>query len=290
MPQVPLPPSVAEPHGESKLTSASGSVEDELRAQLRQTEAERDAYKTALAKWSERGVPAYDGDLLATWNKNLTFLNDDRFKRAYWAGMDSGHSIGREKGSRTDIHIEYRIAMCCWAGWHAKQLRGDFVECGTNTGIMSLAICDYIGFGGLDKTFYLFDTFAGIPVEQLNSAEIQAGRGVENAMYEDCFETAKANFAKYPNATLVRGKVPDTLTSVPISEVAYLCIDMNIAYPERAALEYFWPKLVTGGVVIFDDYGWMQCRRQKETIDELTRSWGVEVWTLPTGQGLLIKP
>jgi hypothetical protein len=72
--------------------------------------------------------------------------------------------------------------------------------------------------------------------------------------------------------------------------VAYLCIDMNIAYPERAALEHFWPKLVRGAVVILDDYGWMQCRRQKEVIDTLAQSWDVQVWTLPTGQGLLIKP
>jgi len=50
--------------------------------------------------------------------------------------------VGRPVGPTEDIHIEWRIVTC----YHAKHLSGDFVECGSNTGIMSIAICDYIDF------------------------------------------------------------------------------------------------------------------------------------------------
>ena len=280
----------AHPSPPSTPTESHTAELDALRAELEQVRGELGAYKEALAFWSARGPASYDGDMLATWNKNLEFLSDPRFVSAYRRGMNSGHMIGRPKGSSEDIHIEWRIAMCCWAGWHARQLDGDFVECGTNTGIMSLAVCEYVDFNALDKRFFLFDTFCGLPQDQAASAEGRITQPAHRAMYEECYELARHNFAPFPRAQLVRGKVPDTLASVAIDKVAYLCIDMNIALPERAALEHFWPRMVPGGVVIFDDYGWLQCRYQKQVLDEVARGFGVEIFLLPTGQGLLIKP
>ena len=87
----------------------------------------------------------------------------------------------------------------------------------------------------------------------------------------------------------MRGKIPDTLEKPPIREVAYLCIDMNAALPERAAIEHFWPLMVQGGIAILDNYGWEPYREQKSTHDQFASRHGVEVMMLPTGQGVLIK-
>jgi len=238
---------------------------------------------------SKLGPPAYSADFLKTWYKSVDFMSDSRLMSAYRRGMDSGHVIGREPGSREDIHIEWRIHVCCWAGWHATRLPGDFVECGTNTGIMSLAVCEYVDFNSTGKRFFLFDTFAGIPMEQISERESALGRVGENVMYPDCWEIAQKNFAPFPNATLIRGRVPDSLNSVEIERVCYLCIDMNIAKPELAAMEHFWDRLVPGAPVVFDDYGWLAYREQKEVLDRFAQDRGVEILTLPTGQGLLIK-
>jgi predicted O-methyltransferase YrrM len=77
--------------------------------------------------------------------------------------------------------------------------------------------------------------------------------------------------------------------TVEIKEVAYLSIDMNIAYPERAAIEHFWPRIVPGGVVVLDDYAFAGYDEQRRSMDEFARHAGVPILTLPTGQGLLIK-
>jgi hypothetical protein len=55
-------------------------------------------------------------------------------------------------------------------------------------------------------------------------------------------------------------------------------------------LEYFYPKLVPGGVVLFDDYGHRGHHLQKELADEYASTQGAAILTLPTGQGLLVKP
>ena len=215
-----------------------------------------------------RGTPTYDADFLTVWHKSTDFLQDQKFMAAYKAGMNSGHKIARPAGSSDDIHIEWRIHICCWAAWHAKHLPGDFVECGTNTGIMSLAVANYIDFNSTDKRFFLFDTFKGIPEDQITPDERLLGRAHENEQqYEDCYERAKLNFSPFPRAMLVRGKVPDTLATVLIGNVCYLCLDMNIVVPEQAAIEYFWDKLVPGAPVILDDYGWLNFGKQKEAMD-----------------------
>lgn len=238
-----------------------------------------------ITRW---GNPTYDADHLRVWNKNVDFLTDSEFVAAYQAGMQSDHRLDYLNPSRTDIHIEWRIHVCCWAAWHARHLAGDFVECGTNTGIMSLAVCKYIDFNSTGKRFFLFDTFCGIPGDQILPEEDHAHE--QNQAYRDCFETAQRNFSPYPKATLVRGKVPETLAAAPIDRVCYLMLDMNIVVPEREALRYFWDKLVPGGVVLFDDYGWIGYDAQKAAHDEFATSRGVKILNLPTGQGMLIKP
>ena len=229
----------------------------------------------------------YNADGLVVAGKSAEFLSSARFRKAYRRGMDSGHMIGGEYNR--DLHIEWRVAICCWAGRHASLLPGDFAECGVNTGIYALAVCDYVDFNALDKSFYLFDTFRGIPELQMSAGE-KRDRLISNTKYPDVFEHAAKNFAPFPRAKLVRGTVPDTLTSVAIDKVAYLSLDMNIAYPERKAIEYFWPRLAPGAVVVLDDYGWSGYEEQKKTMDEFARQVGVEVWMLPTGQGLMFKP
>jgi hypothetical protein len=181
--------------------------------------------------------------------------------------------------------------VVCWAAAHAARLPGDFVECGVNTGIFSLAAAYYVDFNRLDKSFYLFDTFSGIPDDQITDKERTFGRHLENAAnFDECFDVANRNFAIYPRARLIRGRVPDTLSTVTIPKVCYLSLDMNVAAPEIAAIEFFWDKLVPGAPVILDDYGWAPYRVQKEAMDDFAARNRVHILTLPTGQGLLLKP
>jgi len=228
----------------------------------------------------------YDADGLAVWSKEVDFLRDPVFQRAYGRGIGSGHGFG----AGADIHIEWRVHVACWAGSHAGRLAGDFVECGVNTGIYSLAICDYIDLNATGKSFFLFDTFDGIPETQMHERERERALEHNRTIYVDVYETARRNFEPFPRAKLIRGRVPDTLDQTPIDRACYLSLDMNIAEPERAALEFFWDRLVPGAPVLLDDYAWAGHTLQKEQMDDFAASRKVEILTLPTGQGLLLKP
>lgn len=281
--------------GKSRQLAAKLEAANERIAKLR---AEKERLKDRigrLEKWIASGphdgaVPvallAYNADGLSVWGKNLSFLGEERFLRAYGKGARSGHHFG---SSPDELHVEWRVHVILWAAGIGLKLEGDFVECGVNTGIYSLAIADYHGFAGTGRTFHLFDTFHGTPEEQMAPEERDNRIRDNRIYYPDCYETAKANFAPYPNFHLIRGRVPDTLEGAGIGRVAYLSIDMNVASAEVAALEYFWDKLSPGAVVVLDDYGWETCETQYAAHNAFAEKKGHSILALPTGQGILIK-
>jgi len=74
-----------------------------------------------------------------------------------------------------------------------------------------------------------------------------------------------------------------------IDKVAFLSIDMNCMEPEIEAINYFWPKLVPGAIVILDDYEWPQHEEQRNAFKQFAKENNTQILPLPTGQGLLIK-
>jgi hypothetical protein len=226
-----------------------------------------------------RGRLTYRQDgLFATCN--IDFLQEPKFVEAY--------RLGREAGIFNDMPIHYRAYLACWAALKGRELEGDFVECGVYRGAMTRMILHYIDFQLLpQKRFYLLDTFNGVPLESLTEEEISLRRP---AKFEESYERVKKTFSAFENVTVVRGAIPGTLTEVKSDRVAYLSLDMNAAAPEIAAAEYFWPKLVSGAVVLLDDYGWPYHDVQRREFDRFAARHGVKVLPAPTGQGLIFKP
>lgn len=103
-------------------------------------------------------------------------------------------------------------------------------------------------------------------------------------------EWVRRNFSEWKNIEIIQGTVPETLGRIEIPSVAYLHLDMNCALPERAAAEHFWPRLVPGALMLLDDYAYSGYEPQKRAMDEFAHRVGITIVSLPTGQGLAMKP
>lgn len=222
---------------------------------------------------------SYVQDGLATVH-HCRFMADDAFMRAYRAGQATGS--WRER----DIH--WRVHVACWAAQHAAELPGDWVECGVYRGGLAMAVAEYVHLERLDRTFYLVDSFGGLVAECISEEERRLGR--RPGGYEDCSAEVRAAFARFPNVRVIQGVVPDILPAVDASSVAYLSLDMNCALPEVAAAEYFWDRIVSGGIILLDDYAYRGFEPQGAAFDAFAAARGVSVLNLPTGQGIIVKP
>jgi O-methyltransferase len=226
------------------------------------------------------GPITYDTDSLKTSN-NCDFIKEPRFATAYAAAAATQPWEG--------FTLQWRTYIVCWFADLVKNLEGDFVECGVNTGAYSKAVITYINFNHLNKTFYLLDTFEGMIEDLVSEAEKKAGVSAYFGSYKDVYEQVKNTF-KEDKVKIIKGAVPGTLPECTTQKIAYLSIDMNCVAPEIAAAEYFWDKIVPGGVMILDDYGFPQHINQKIAFDEFAKEKGIAILCLPTAQGIIFKP
>jgi hypothetical protein len=224
----------------------------------------------------------YAQDLLYTFN-NADFLKDNFFLEAYRKGKST------DLGMFKDVEFHWRAHVLCWFASNATKIRGDFVECGVNTGMYARTIIHYTDFVNLPKTFYLLDTFCGLDEKYSSPEEMRYDKNMGYKNQKNLYEHVCSIFKPFNNVKIIKGAVPETLTQVKSEEIAFLSIDMNCVHPEIAALEFFWDKIVKGGIIILDDYGYPGHENQKKAHDDFANKHNVKILSLPTCQGVIIK-
>lgn len=236
---------------------------------------ERSGY--AVYNRASQGVYSEDG---FSTTHNSSFIFDPDFQNAYQRGIAANNGA--------DHKMRWRAHVALWTARQAARAPGDFVECGVSTGFLSSAIMRDLSWNSLSKRFFLFDTWDGLVAEYVSEQERKDGR---LDWYKSLsFDAVQRNFAEFERVTLIRGPVPDSLSEADIDAVAYLSLDMNCAAPEIEAAEAFWPKMSPGGFILLDDYAYSGYEEQNVAFNAFARRHGVSILSLPTGQGLIMKP
>ena len=162
---------------------------------------------------------------------------------------------------------------------------GAVVECGVwRGGSMMVAARTLMRHEAADRALYLYDTFEGMtePTDKdvRCTGEIARERfdrlktGVDRsdwcrASLEDVQAAMRLTDYDEQRIHYVQGKVEETIPSVAPDRIALLRLDTDWYASTRHELTYLFPRLVTGGVLIIDDYGaWMG---QKQAFDEYMR-------------------
>lgn len=178
------------------------------------------------------------------------------------------------------------LAIICKHFSHSKKI-GCFVEVGVWRGGSSLVGKKFLG---QSREYLLFDTYAGMtePTEH----DFRAGskdysstiekwqsekRGEINNWVFASLEEVKQNFRDFQlldsKVKFIKGDVKETLNGESIPErILVLRLDTDFYESTLLELKVLWPKVVSGGVLILDDYGhWEGARR---AVDEYFLSIG----------------
>ncbi len=230
------------------------------------------------------------GDRLLTLDKAAAFKEDPRYLQAF---AEVNSSTGANQYASPD-GIGWRLNTLTWAARHAVPVPGDFIECGVYRGDMSWVVTEMVDLAAANKEFYLYDTFEGFAPQYSSEADFPGAPQLlafNNAQYKipQLYESVRDRFSSKPYVKVVKGVVPDILHSVSPSRIAFMHIDMNSPAAEVGALEILFDRVSSGGVLIFDDYGWEVFRKQKMAADEFMAVRNNWILELPTGQGLLVK-
>ena len=162
---------------------------------------------------------------------------------------------------------------------HAQQaLGGAMAEVGVYEGSSARILCE-----AKDQcALHMFDTFAGMP--QPNDSE---ARAFAPGDYSGALPKVQALLAGYSNVHFHPGLFPDSSASVAQLCFSLVHLDVDLYASTLAAFEFFYPRMLRGGVIITHDYSVLS------GVAEATRSFLADkpeqVIELPTTQAMVVK-
>lgn len=105
-----------------------------------------------------------------------------------------------------------------------------------------------------DRRLYLFDTFEGFDARDV-SVEAQSGysRAAEGDFADTSVELILSKMTAPERVAVRKGYFPET---IPEEETSFVLVslDADLYEPTLQGLRYFYPRLVSGGVILLHDY------------------------------------
>ncbi len=147
----------------------------------------------------------------------------------------------------------------------SEKIPGSIVECGVfkgNSFFRFLIFRDLIfNQKKIKKHIYGFDVFGKFPNQKNkkdNKFALDHNKRIGLGLnYNKILNNLKKK--KLKNFTLIQGKIEDTaktfLKKKKNFKISFLHLDLDVYQPTMSALENFYDKISSGGVILIDDYG-----------------------------------
>jgi len=151
-----------------------------------------------------------------------------------------------KKENKVQLYTTEAYQLYCFVK-STVDIEGDIAEVGVYKGGSARIICEA---RSSSKSVYLFDTFEGLPyvVDKDIDEEYKKGHGATS------FDATKEYLAEYDNVYFYKGIFPHTASSVKDKVFSFVNIDVNVYRSTLDCLEFFWPRMSRGGIILSHDY------------------------------------
>ncbi len=155
-----------------------------------------------------------------------------------------------------------RLGMLIAYSWMMSEKPGAFAEFGVCQG----GSLDLLSRLHPDRLIYGIDSFEGLPQGgPMDTYHITKG---EFALNEEEFEMLGICFMS-KNVEILKGFSPEIFSHIiTTQQYSFVHIDVDLYQSVKDALDYFYPRLIEGCIMIFDDYGFPTTPGAKQAIDE----------------------
>ena len=99
----------------------------------------------------------------------------------------------------------------------------------------------------------------------------------------------KKMFAKDENIFIIDGKFPETSNIINNNVFSFVHVDVDVYKSVMDCCLFFYPRLMKGGILLFDDYGDYSCPGAKIAVDQFFDDKSEYPIYLPTGQCVVLK-
>jgi len=180
----------------------------------------------------------------------------------------------------------------CYELWtlveQCQKLSGSILEVGVWRGGTAAVMAHRARLLGMQATVYLCDTFRGVVKAGAADGLYRGGEHADTS--QAIVEQLVLQRFRLNNVRILPGIFPEETGGQVSGESFRLChIDVDVYESAKDILEWLWPRLVVGGVVVFDDYGFDACVGVTRLVNEQRACADRLVIHNLNGHGLLIK-
>lgn len=207
---------------------------------------------------------------------------------APWLGDAEFLKIYTEAQKNTLVDI-YR----CYELWtlaekiHSMDSNACFIEIGVWRGGTAAVVGRKLGLLNARVDFYLADTFTGVAKASDKDVFYNGGEHADTS--QEIVETLLGN--KYGNFKILKGIFPeDTAHTIPGNATFGFChIDVDVYESAKDIVNWIWDKMIVGGVIVFDDYGFHTCDGVTNYVNEQKNKTDRVIVHNLNGHALMIK-
>jgi O-methyltransferase len=168
-----------------------------------------------------------------------------------------------------------------------KALEGDILEVGVWRGGTGCLLAARAKTLGITCTTYLCDTFQGVAKAGSNDSTYRGGE--HNDASAEIVGRLVSQLGLL-NVEIREGLFPDqTAIGIEQNRFRFCHIDVDVYESARQTLEWVWPRLAPGGVVVFDDYGFINCDGVTQIVNEQSNKGDRITLHNLNGQAVMVK-
>lgn len=229
----------------------------------------------------------------------IFFLVGFKFLETSWSFKISKpwqweQAVKNKKIETSLINIEksYRDKVRFYTFWlqierlKSLNIPGAFAELGVYKGETARM------FQAMDSSreIFLFDTFDGFNEADLKNEDSKDSKYSTRNFSDTSLEAVKKLFVHTNSVHFLPGYFPETTVGLKEQQYAFVHLDADLYLPTSKALEYFYPRLSPGGVIIIHDYNhtW---KGVTHAVDEFAKSIPEQLIPIADWQGsiMLVK-
>ncbi len=192
----------------------------------------------------------------------ILFLYIVYYGISYLLDRNAGPPMWQTKQKEGEISAELKKAQKVYADktrffnfWFQierlkkEKVPGAFAELGVYQGDSALIL----HLMDKSRAFHLFDTFSGFTKKDLQTESGEAATYTKHNFADTSLERVKKKLSD-PQFVFHKGYFPETVKEVENEKFALVNMDVDLYNPTKAGLEFFYPRLTPGGILIIHDY------------------------------------
>tara|TARA_B100001057_G_C22764780_1_gene917254 strand:- start:618 stop:1379 length:762 start_codon:yes stop_codon:yes gene_type:complete len=198
------------------------------------------------------------------------YSEDNHDYKLYFQGLIKSKNTNTDNFFKQSRHLDLISLSKKVLG---KEKVYDFVECGCWKGHSSFFISKLIDRSEKKINFHIFDSFEGLSKDTkkddgllgLNDREINKIRKqfISNEDFVKNTVLKEFGFVK-----IYKGWIPEKFELITNLKFSLIHIDVDLYEPTLKSLEFFYPRLEDGGVIVCDDYNSKMFNGSKRAWDE----------------------